>query len=284
MPIDSTTSLDSLIGRLSGNWNFIETGKMYWIGYTNDMFSIAARKDSAIRPLINVIEHSRNDRAKLGAIYTIHLIGINRSIVGRYVEQFVDTNARKALLYLLKYSDWQSTIMQLLIRNPWKSDVPDLIETMQRSDSDCWTLVAGLNRYKLADAPIHQKIPDNIANINVKLRYSDPMTLRPDFDLEEQIQEALDSIIALHNSLITVEPALLTQKLGGSFRFKLGHKTFPDGSQGTSIGELLDPWGLNFFDVGNRFQYYMDDGKLYICTADTAKKRWIKWKTGHSLY
>jgi hypothetical protein len=32
-----------------------------------------------------------------------------------------------------------------------------------------------------------------------------------------------------------------------------------------------------FFDVGNKFQYYLDDGKLYICTADAAKKRWIKW-------
>jgi hypothetical protein len=278
MPIDSTTSLDSLIGRLSGNWEFVETGKMYWIGYTNDMFSIAARGDGAIGPLINVVEHSINYNAKLGAIYTLHLIGINRKIIGRFVEAFVDTNARKALLHLLRYTDWQPTIMELLIRDPWKSDLPDLIGTMQQTDSDCWAVVAGLNRYKLADAPIHQKIPDNIGNVVLKLRYSDPMRLENNFDFDGQIKEVLDSIIALHNNLIAVDTALLSQKLAGNFRFKLGNETFPDGSQGTSIGSFLDPFGSDmFFDMGNKFQYYLDDGKLYICTADATKKRWINW-------
>jgi hypothetical protein len=251
---------------------------MYWIGYTNDMFSIAARGDSAIAPLVNVVEHSGNENAKLGAIYTIHLIGINRRIIGRFSEAFVDTNARTALLYLLRYPDWQPTIMALLIRNPWKSDVPDLIRTMQQSDSDCWAVVAGLNRYRLADPPVHQPIPDNIKNVVVKLQYSDPMTLKSDFNFEGQMQEALDSIIALRNNLIAVDTALQKQKLWGNLRNKLGNHKFPDGSQGTSIGEILDPFGSTaFFDVGKKIQYYIDDGKLYICTADTAKKRWIKW-------
>jgi hypothetical protein len=116
--------LDSLILRLSGDWEFIETGKMYWIGYTNDMFSIAARGDSAIGPLVKVVETSSNQKARLGAIYTLHLIGINRKIIGRFVEAFVDANARKALLSLLKYDDLQPTIMELLIRDPWKTEVP----------------------------------------------------------------------------------------------------------------------------------------------------------------
>lgn len=83
MPIDSTTSLINLIDRLSGDWQFIETGKMYWIGYTNDMFSIAARGDSAIGPLVKVVETSSKLKERLGAIYTLHLIGIDRSIKGR---------------------------------------------------------------------------------------------------------------------------------------------------------------------------------------------------------
>jgi hypothetical protein len=90
MPIDSTTSLINLIDRLSGDWQFIETGKMYWIGYTNDMFSIAARGDSAIGPLVKVVETSSKLKERLGAIYTLHLIGIDRSIKGRGNEPFVN--------------------------------------------------------------------------------------------------------------------------------------------------------------------------------------------------
>jgi hypothetical protein len=97
MKIDTTTSLDSLIGGLSKNWQFIETGKMYWIGYTEDMYSIAARGDIAIQPLIDVLQNSSNSYAKYGAIYCLHLIGINRTIVGRFTEKFVNTKARAAL-------------------------------------------------------------------------------------------------------------------------------------------------------------------------------------------
>jgi hypothetical protein len=98
MVIDWKTSLDSLILRLSGDWKFIETGKMYWFGYTNDMFSIAARGDSAIGPLVKVVETSTDQKARLGAICTLHLIGIDRKIRGRFVEAFVDAKARNALL------------------------------------------------------------------------------------------------------------------------------------------------------------------------------------------
>jgi len=153
-------------------------------------------------------------------------LGVYRNeIIGRFEEAFVDTNARKALLYLLRYTDHQPTIMELLNRDPWKSDVPDLIRTMQQTDSDCWAVVAGLNRYKLADAPIHQKIPDNIRNVLVKLRYSDPMRLEHNFDFDGQIKEVLESIIAIHNNLIAVDTALLSQKLAGNFIFKLGSET-----------------------------------------------------------
>ena len=96
--IDTTISLDSLIGRLSKNWQFIEAGKMYWIGYTEDMYSIAARGDSAIQSLINVLQSSSNSYAKYGAIYCLHLIGINSTIEGRFYEKFVSPKARTALL------------------------------------------------------------------------------------------------------------------------------------------------------------------------------------------
>ena len=60
MKIDSTAPISELINRLNSIWQFLETGKLYWIGYTEDMFSIAARKDAAIQPLLNFIDTSQN--------------------------------------------------------------------------------------------------------------------------------------------------------------------------------------------------------------------------------
>jgi hypothetical protein len=280
MPIDSTTSLRDLIDRLSGKWEFIETGKGYWIGYTNDMFSIAARGNSAIGPLVAVVENSTIEKARLGAIYTIHLIGIQRKIVGRFSESFVDTNARKALLYLLRYPGLQPTIMELLIRDPWKSDVPDLIGLLKKSDSDCWAVVDGLCQYKITNIPIRQKIPDNLKNIELKLRYSNPNVLEPDFDFEGQLHEILDSLIALKNDSIVVEPALLDQPLSGNWRTKLGYAKPGSRFLWLSVGSFLDTRFLSlFWELGNKFQYYVDGGKLYICSANTSKKRWIDWWT-----
>jgi hypothetical protein len=92
------------------------------------------------------------------------------------------------------------------------------------------------------------------------------------------MREALDSIIALRNNSICVDSTLLTNELWGNWRYKLGQKKFNDGTQGTTIGDLLDPFEFSLFrDLGYRYQYYVDRGKVYICSADSAKKRWITW-------
>jgi hypothetical protein len=278
MQIDSTTSLEHLIEKLAGKWQFIETGKMYWIGYTDDMFSIAARGDSAIGPLIKLVENSSDRKTRLGGIYTIHLIGINRKIVGRFSEEFVDSNARKALLYLLKYPDFQATIMELLIRDPWKSDLPDLIRCLDKSDSDCWAVVGGLNQYRLEHSPFRQKIPENLRRIVLRLRYTNPDVIEPDFDFEAQMQEIIHLLIDLKNDSIIVERDLINQPLFGTVRHKFGDSGPGNKYLQLSVGRFLDDWASNFFwDLGERFQYYVSNDKLYICSANTAKKRWIDW-------
>jgi hypothetical protein len=140
--IDTVTPLPELIKRFEKPWQFVETGKMYWIGYTDDMYSIAAYKDRAIQPLIKFIETNDNEDAKIGAVYALHLIGINSEIVGRFTEKFTNKNAREALLYLLKYHDLDGTIMELLIRDPWLSDVPVLFSRLSTEDKAPWYLVA----------------------------------------------------------------------------------------------------------------------------------------------
>ena len=71
---------------------------------------------------------------------------------------------------------------------------------------------------------------------------------------------------------------LLTRELWGNGRYKLGKRKFNDGTQGTIIVGLLDPFEFFVFkELGYRYQYYVDRGKVYICSADSAKKRWIAW-------
>jgi hypothetical protein len=70
MKIDSLTPLPELINKLNGSWEFIETGKAYWIGYTNDMFSIASHGDEAVPALANFFKTTKNKSGKIGAIYS----------------------------------------------------------------------------------------------------------------------------------------------------------------------------------------------------------------------
>ena len=222
---------------------------MYWIGYTEDMYSIAAREDNAIQSLINVLQSSSNSYAKYGAIYCLHLIGINRTIEGRFYEKFVNPKARAALLQFLKDTSLQEDIMRLLIRDPWTSDIPYIIETMKSCKTDCWSLVNGLTRYKLNNIPIHQTIPDNIQAVSVNLKYTNQSVLEADFDFDGQIKEALDSFRHLKSGNIIIEDTLFKSKLIGDF-----------GSKYENPVSVQEFFGLldfdNYASLGSRVQYW----------------------------
>ena len=272
MKIDTVPSLDSLIGRLSKNWQFIERGKMYWIGYTEDMYSIAAKGDNAIQPLMNVLQNSSSNYAKYGAVYSLHLIGINRTIAGKFYEKFVNSKARTALLQFLKDTSLQEDIMRLLIRDPWQSDIPAIIETMKACKTDCWSLVNGLTRYKINNLPIRQTIPNNIKDISVNLKYTNPLVLEANFDFDGQIKEALDSFRHLRNKRIVIEDTLFKSKLEGDFGSKY--------ESPVSVQEFFRLLDFdNYTSLGSRVQYYVTGDILYICSPETARRRLIEWWT-----
>ncbi len=269
--LDTVASLDNLIGRLNSNWKLVSTGKAYWIGYTDDMFSIARYGDTAIKLLTDFINKNTSYKARIGAVYTLHLIGTNSKVTGRFYETFTNIKAREALLHLLNEEDLQDRVMGLLIRDPKTADVKYIMEAMINSKTDCWTLVNGLIRYNLSGIPIHQELPHNIWSIHVSLKYTDPMSLSADYDFDGQIREALDSIKRLKSGFISIEDTLFhTKELAGNFRTKL--------SSDLSIHDFLsDLTDVSFTDIGNHIQYYYEDGHLYICSSQTAKQRWIGW-------
>ena len=268
--IDTTISLDSLINRLAKPWQFAETGKANWIGYTEDMYSIAARGVRAIQPLVNVLQDSTHSYARYGAIYCLHLIGINSTIIGRFSEKFVKVEARNALLQFLDDPFLQEDIMRLLIRDPWPSDIPHIIATMKNCAADCWSLVNGLTRYKIERFPLRQQLPDALKAISINVTIADDFS--PQLNFDRQIKEALDSFRNLNLQTIHIEDNLFKNTLVGDFASHLWHPV--------TIENFFAQLDLDKYSgLGSRIQYYVKGENLFIISSETARRHVIDWWT-----
>jgi hypothetical protein len=156
--IDTSQNLQALILALDDKWEFEETGKAYWIGYTELMYTIAHHKKKAIPILLNHYAKTNSLFGKEGVIYTLHLIGIQSKIAGRFIEEFVDTSARKALLSLLLFNQHNEEIATLLWRDPWQSDMEFYKENLTKIKfpPSVNNLFA---RYKFPNTPINPVLP-----------------------------------------------------------------------------------------------------------------------------
>jgi hypothetical protein len=272
--LNSKTPLNELILRFEGEWNLKSTGKAYWIGYTDDMCSIAAYKEQAIEPLLDFIKKTKSRRAQIGAIQTLHLIGIESKVAGRFYEKFKNVKARKALLSLLFKEDLRDPVMRLLIRDPWQSDVPVLMKVMEEFEDDCWTIVNGLFRYKLKDVPFRQPVPKSIAQMKVNFIMPENWTT------DEFLWDILTAMKKVAGDSLILEKGLQQTSLWGYE--KIGYGGGNAGPKEVSFVILLnDIVGaddiFSYTDLGNRIQYYVDGNQIYICSSQTAKKRWLAW-------
>lgn len=173
MKLDSITPLTELIPQLRSNNKLYETGKGYWIGYNDLMFSIAVYSDTAIKPLADFIDTTTNYDSKVAAIYTLHLIGIKCRLAGRTHEEFTNIKAREEILKLMaKHDSLQTLIMTLLIRDPRESDIPILLNIMNTSKTDCWSISNGLMNYNLNNVPRELR-PSNDYFYNVFIQEKD---------------------------------------------------------------------------------------------------------------
>jgi len=273
MKIDSVTALNKLIEKLNGDWQFIETGKGYWIGYTNDMFSIAAKGDEAIPVLINFFDTTQNKKGKTGAICTLHLIGIQRQIVGRFMEKFVNPKARLALLGLLNEKDYTYSIIQLLMRDPWRSDIPYFFEILKTETDDeiIWPIINSLKRYRIQQLPVNTQLPDTLSNLSIKLKVENENIPERDFDFDAQIKEALKEFDNKYPESIKIEKELYNDELSKYYKTKLLSSLNINGFLSSLGLELNSPF--NYCQIGCKIQYYTQDKKLFFCTIKTAQDR-----------
>lgn len=259
--LDTKTPLEQLIKRLVG-WQEEVTGKAYWIGYNNDMYSIAAYHEKAIQPLLDFIDKSKSGHDKYGAILTIHLIGINSHVAGRFYEEFTNEKAREALLYLLKNEDLQIPILELLIRDPWSSDLPELFKILQgKNTSNSWAFVKALQRYKIKNRPVHQDLPSNFTDsTNYRIEWRNK---------REYYEKAVNKLTEISNGRLMVEPGLLDVLAQNMETAGYVNVTFEK-----LLHELTD---CEYMWLGDKLDYYYEGGKIYLCSVETIKKRWLDW-------
>lgn len=267
MKIDSVSSIKSLIAQLRSHHDFYETGKAYWIGYNDLMFSIAVRGDSAINPLVDFIDTTNHYLAKIAAIHTLHLIGIHCEVAGRDFEKFDNIKAREALLKTLNTNDsTQRVIMLLLGRDPRESDIPQLFNILASSPNDCWPITNKLLGYNLRNIPVAQSLPDKLANL--KIQIEKPKNWWDDRISQKVFQKMADK----YKRSIKIEDTLMTYNFDHPVAWvDNDHESIPI----SEIAYSTSRYG--YCDIGNNFCYYVNDSILHFCSAATSKKRWLQW-------
>ncbi len=264
------TSIDNLISKLDTTLVLEETGKAYWIGYNDQMDTIASFGSEAIESLERFINNDNTSiDGRVAGIYTIHLIGINRQVKGRFNEEFVNKEARHSLLNYVrsKNETIRDLVVKLLMRDPWKSDVSVLISVMEDSEDDCWTLVNSLMRYQLKNIPFHNSLPTELRKINIDY------TTAEDICSEEFFWDILKAIEIGLKERVIIEKTLFETNLWGYSCSGYNRHEFQD-----LLNDIVEnDQVFSYCDLGNKVQYYIENDRIYLCSSMTAKNRWIDW-------
>lgn len=268
--IDTTTPLDSLINRLKLPWNFVETGKGYWIGYTDDMFSIAHHKDKAINPLINLIDNTDTLKTKIGALYTLHLIGIDSKIAGRLNEEFNDTLARQALISYLNDNELHQTVLLLLMRDPWPSDIPYFMDYLSIPENEYIMILSALQRYEFDNKPFGQKLSDDVYSMEINIKTNSPHSHNPILYLIA-LQKKLDGRIFIDNEVVNSK-----EWMKGEQSLKTADVRTEKQYLGVII-EYLTNTLSSYISFDNRYFYIFKDEIITIYGPEKAREIWLDW-------
>lgn len=284
--IDNKTPLKQLISRLESPWELVQTGAGYWIGYTDDMFSIAHYKDKAIDPLVSFIKNTDSIRGKIGGIYTLHLIGINSHVVERTYEEFVDTLARQALISFMDDPQLNRLVMRLLRRDPWAYDIPELVNYLSLPNRDYSFVLNAMRRYSEFNAfiPLWQPLPDEILDRELDI-----------YTNEDQSNYLICEMIALHNAFdgrVIIDKEILDSKEWKEGQECFKNKTYPMLMSSTDVNNVTTyiklqirwlnsfvffPWGPDYTHDNDDFLFYSyKNDSIFIYTPENARKKIIE--------
>jgi hypothetical protein len=238
------------------------------------MYSIAAHGETAIEPLLKLAKNAPSSHTRLGAIYSLHLIGIESHEAGRYLEEFKVLAARRALRSLLTDTIVGVTASELLMRDPWQSDVPVIFEALAQGSPNDWALVNLLQRYALAGLPLQQAIPDDIGN--------EPLQIPPyqwakgELASQLQVHSILQELMKLRPRQIVLEKGI--EQLRANTTTVFSEEMILSGHMGLCVRDFLyEMTEVDYLRLGSQLFYFVEGRRVTICGATTARKRALAW-------
>jgi hypothetical protein len=288
--IERNVPLKELLGRLTGDWKLVETGKAYWIGYTDDMFSIASFGDKAVQPLVELIETSGQEHTRYGAVLSLHLIGIERTIVGRFHEDFKNERIRKIFHSLLHDGRIRDKVLQLLVRDPWISDAPVILSVLAKeTDEECGATVNALFRYNLKCPEFGGALPQDAERARVF--YVEANRTNEIGELSVFTRESRDESPERVNRLNGNDVVIQFGPLGSGR--KVWKFSKPDEARKRFLAlfrewewdvhsvtyDAINDHGFSFrySNLGDPLNFQVSETNVFIITAAAAKHRWLGW-------
>ena len=289
---DLKTPVSEILKRFKSNWNLQQTGKAYWIGYTDDMYSIAARGEKTIPQILDFAVNNDLMRAKMAAIYTIHLIGIECTIAGRCIEEFKNKIARQALYSLLDDEDVAVYVVRLLARDPWETDLPQLFQKLSGDNRELNKIIVNLLfRYPNDCNAFGGTLSEHSESPKVVL-----VTGEGKFELgtlTELTREKKEESVERVNRLIWSENDLIFQpgskghivwkiKNGDSAQKKFA-KHYPGLSLSRFVNDALNNSLRNSrsfrycCDINDLFNFAITNNEIHLLTPEASRKIWLNW-------
>jgi hypothetical protein len=245
--LDSTTPTKKLVQQLAEHTELVFTGKGYWIGYNQHMLSIAARRDEALPLLESFVRNAKSLEEKRAGLYTIHLIGIDSEVIGRFEENFRNRKARETLWRLMKIEELTDPICRLLKRDPWPADIPAIMEALSVVKVECPATLNSLKRYAMPGCPL-DNVPKSEAEGQLSFTYQ---SLRSDLD----VPYAIEGLRSHPRFEIVMEPDTQAELRAARPGAVMEQKTW----KGT-VSELLSA----IKDVPPPFDYVFDGNPVFF--------------------
>jgi hypothetical protein len=220
--------------------------------------------------LVKFINNSNSTHARVGALYTLHLIGINSKIVGRFFEKFENSIARKAIIQYINNDKLHETVVELLMRDPWASDIPVFINYLLKLNHDYSAILSAMQRYEVKNKPFGQELTDTFYSNKTLIKSSESYSRNPYYDmiaLKESFVENIyiDTAISNSKEWITSIENINMDLIKTEYQ-----------SSGTLLSTLTNSV-FSYVRFANNFFYCFEKNKLSIHGPIQTRKIWLKW-------
>ena len=278
---DLTTPTNEILKRFESEWRLEQTYKDYWIGYTDDMYSLAARGDSAIPEILQFAKNTKSGWAKIAAVYSLHLTGIDCAVAGRFHEKFKNKKAREALYELLEDDQVNELIVKLLSRDPWKSDQAKLLKLLTSENPKLNAVIVNvLTRQKDLGpfAPTVQKDPNKLEVVLVTLKERVKLGELRKISVTDLLDDEAGSVYQETKSCY-INWRFDKQET----EFMTFLSKFPESRLDRLLTVALDPRRRSYSDCycrgfENKLTQSKKKDEIRIYTTAAARKIWLQWQ------